>query len=53
MAEEQKKKKNLTKKGFNKLKEVETFYKIIHKYKLREEAHKSLLKIYIEAKVPK
>ena len=40
----------LNKKTFRKLKEVEILYKLIHKYKLREEAYKALLKIYIKTK---
>ena len=40
----------LNKKTFRKLKEVETLYKLIHKYKLREEAYKTLLEIYIKIK---
>ena len=43
----------LNKKTFRKLKEVETLYKLIHKYKLREEAYKALLKIYIKTKEEK
>ena len=40
----------LNKKAFRRLKEVEALYKLIHKYKLREEAYKALLKIYIKTK---
>ena len=43
----------LSKKTFRRLKEVETLYKLIHKYKLREEAYKTLLKIYIKTKEAK
>ena len=42
--------KKLTKKTFRKLKEVETLYKIIHRYQLQDEAHKKLLEIYIQTK---
>ena len=40
----------LNKKTFRKLKAVDTLYKLIHKYKLREEAYKILLDIYIKTK---
>ena len=43
----------LNKKTFRKLKEVDTLYKLIHKYKLREEAYKTLLEIYIKIKEEK
>ena len=43
----------LTKKSFLKLKEVSVFYKFVHKYNLRQEAYKALLKLYIQNKKPK
>ncbi len=41
---------SLTRKKVLQLKEIEIFYKIIKKYNLREEAYKSLLKVYIKDK---
>lgn len=40
----------LSKKRFNKLKEVENFYKILNKYKLRLEAKKVLLEELLKPK---
>ena len=34
-------------------KEVETLYKLIHKYSLRSEAYKTLLSFYIQLQSPK
>ena len=48
-----KKPDHVTKKQFNKLPEVEAFYKILYQYKLRIEAHKSLLKMYLDQKLSK
>ncbi len=45
--------KNLTKKKVLQLREIEILYKIIKKYNLREEAYKSLLKVYIKDKKDK
>ena len=43
-------KKSMTKKIFQELSEVENFYKLIHKYNLREEAYRASLKSYIKIK---
>ncbi len=40
----------LTKKDYFKLREVEKLYKMIHKYNLRQEAYKNLLKAYTKLK---
>jgi len=45
--------KTLNRKKVLRLKEIEIFYKIIQKYNLREEAYKSLLKIYLKFKKEK
>ena len=39
---------SVSKKTFRKIKEVKAFYRFVHKYKLREEAYKTLLKVYIK-----
>lgn len=51
--DEEPQQETLTKKRFNKLKEIEAFYKIVFKYKLRVETYKSLLQMYIDSKLPK
>ena len=42
--------RSMTKKIFQEMAEVESFYKLIYKYNLREEAYKAVLKSYIQIK---